>query len=131
MVKRFLENKKGTTNNTTNSKPTIGLIEGGGTGPELAEVFEKVVSTIYKQETGGDVEFLSFKKIFGYHPKTFWELKESYYKKPYSFIKKICEEDTNNILKFDDILLSKNCIGMFRTAINAETLYYLRKKQNQ
>jgi|GEM_PF-1661755 len=126
-IKRLLENKKDT-NNTTNSKPAIGLIEGGGTGPELAEVFEKVVSTIYKQETGGDVEFLSFKKIFGYHPKTFWELKESYYTKPYSFIKKICEEDTNNILKFDEILLSKSCIGIFRTAINAETLYYLRKK---
>jgi hypothetical protein len=113
---------------TSNIKPTIGVIEGGGTGPELAEVFEKVVSTIYKKETGKDVEFLSFKKQFGYNPKTFLKLKKEYYTKPYSFVKKICDKDVNNILKFDDILLSKNGIGIFRTAINAETLYYLRKQ---
>jgi isocitrate/isopropylmalate dehydrogenase len=113
---------------TTNTKPVIGIIEGGGTGPELAEVFEKVVSTIYKKETGKDVEFLSFKKQFGYNPKTFWELKKDYYTKPYSFVKKICDRDVNNILKFDDILLSKKALGLFRTAINAETLYYLRRK---
>lgn len=112
----------------SNTKPTIGVIEGGGTGPELAEVFEKVVSVIYKRETGKMVEFLSFKKLFGYNPKTFWELKKDYYTKPYSFVKKICDKDVNNILKFDDILLSKNGIGIFRTAINAETLYYLRRK---
>jgi hypothetical protein len=38
----------------------------------LAEVFEKIVSTIYKKETCNDVEFLSFKKLFG--SKTFWVL---------------------------------------------------------
>jgi len=113
---------------TSNTKPIIGVIEGGGTGPELAEVFEKVVSAICKQETGGAVEFLSFKKLFGYNPKTFWELKKDYYTKPYSFIKKICNKDVDNILQFDDILLSKNGIGIFRTAINAENLYYLRRK---
>ena len=116
------------TNNMSNTKPTIGVIEGGGTGPELAEVFEKVVSTIYKQETGNDVEFLSFKKLFGYNPKTFWELKKYYYTKPYFFVKKICDRDVNNIIKFDNILLSRSAIGIFRTAINAETLYYLRRK---
>lgn len=109
-------------------RPVIGIIEGGGTGPELVEVFKKVITTIYKRETGKDVKFLSFKELFGYNPKTFWELKKDYYTKPYSFIRKICERDVKNILKFDDILLSQKGLGLFRTAINAETLYYLRKK---
>jgi len=112
----------------SNERPVIGIIEGGGTGPELAQVFEKVVSTIYKKETGNSIEFLSFKKLFGYNPKTFWELQKDYYKKPYSFVKKICDKDVNNIINFYDILLSKNGLGIFRTAINAETLYYLRRK---
>lgn len=111
-----------------NTKPVIGVIEGGGTGPELTEVFRRVVSTIYKKETGRDVEFLSFKELFGYNPKTFWELKKEYYTKPYFFVKKICKRDVKNILKFYDILLSKKGLGIFRTAINAETLYYLRKR---
>jgi len=106
----------------------IGVIEGGGTGLELAEVFQKTVSAIYKKETGNEVSFLSFKKIFGYAPKTFNELKRDCREKPYSFVKKICEKDVNNILRFYDLLLSKNGVGIFRTAINAETLYYLRRK---
>ncbi len=77
---------------TSNIKPIIGIIEGGGTGPELANVFKKVVSTIYNKETGKKVEFLSFKKIFGYNPKTFWELKKDYYSKLYSFVKKYVRE---------------------------------------
>ncbi len=107
---------------------TIGLIEGGGTGPELAKIFEKVVSKIYKQETGNSVEFLSFEKLFGYNPHTFWDLKDHYYNKSYSYVKKICEKEVNDILKYNKIFLRKNGVGMFRTAINAETLYYLRRK---
>lgn len=110
------------------AKPTIGIIEGGGTGPELAKVFERVVSTIYKKETSNSVEFLSFNKMFGYNPHTFWELKKDYYTKPYSFVQKICNKEVNDILKYDDVLLKKNGLGIFRTAINAETLYYLRRK---
>lgn len=111
---------------TSDTRPVIGIIEGGGTGPELAKVFQRVVSSIYNKETGKKVEFLSFEKLFGYNPKTFWELKKHYYTKPYSFVKKICDKDVKNTLKYYDMLLSKNGLGLFRTAINAETLYRIR-----
>ncbi|PIT94024.1 hypothetical protein COU00_01215 [Candidatus Falkowbacteria bacterium CG10_big_fil_rev_8_21_14_0_10_43_11] len=113
---------------TPNIKPTIGLIEGGGTGPELAEVFEKVVSAIYKRETAKVADFLSFQKLFGYNPHTFWELKKYYYTKPYSFVKKICNKEVDDVLRYNEIFLKKRGIGIFRTAINAETLYYLRRE---
>lgn len=112
----------------SNKTPVIGIIEGGGTGNELAEVFKKIILTIYKKETGNIVDFLSFKELFGYNPHTFWELKEHYYTKPYSFIRRICLKEVNDILKYNKVFLQKKGIGMFRTAINAETLYYLRRK---
>jgi hypothetical protein len=113
---------------TKKGNPVVGIIEGGGTGPELADVFKKVISEIYLKETGKYLDFLSFKELFKYNPHSFWELKKYYYSKPYSFVKKILDKEVNDVLEYDKIFVKKKGIGMFRTAINAETLYYLRQR---
>lgn len=71
---------------------------------------------------------MSFEKIFGYTPHTFWELKKLYCKSKYSLIKGICDKEVKDLSQYYKFLLQKKGVGIFRTAINAETLYYLRKK---
>lgn len=105
----------------------IGIIEGGGTGQELALIFKRIITEMYKNKKE-NIEFISFKEIFGYYPRTFWELKKEYYKKSYSEVRTLIDKEVEDILLYNSILLKKKAIGIFRTAINAETLYLLRKK---
>ncbi|RLE44494.1 hypothetical protein DRJ22_05885, partial [Candidatus Woesearchaeota archaeon] len=109
------------------SKPTIALIEGSGTGPEVAHVFKKAVSTIYKKEKKKEVNFFSFKNKFGYSPHTFISLRNKYYNQDYSALKKIINKEVKDLKAFYLETAKKKYLGIFRTAINAETLYYLRR----
>lgn len=110
------------------SPRVIGIIEGGGTGVELAHVFKDIVSGIISQTDQEPIEFFSFKDEYGYCPHSFWELKNDYYSKSYTEVRAIIDKEVNDIIAWDNILIQKNFIGNFRTAINAETLYILREK---
>ena len=103
-------------------KNTIGIIEGTGTGQEVAEIFRHVIHAI----GGTNTSFLSFKEMYGYLPHSFLGLSKQYYKKRYSLLRKRIEKEEKDLKTFCMAARSKTS-GVFRTAINAETLYYLRR----
>lgn len=100
----------------------ISIIEGGGTGKKVAGIFRKTLKILYNKE----LLFFSFEKTFGYRPHTFWELQKKYYKKDYSSINSLIDQEVKDLKQFYK-KAHKETVGLFRTAINAQTLYYLRK----
>lgn len=106
----------------------LGIIEGGGTGSELAEIFQEMTGFLFRKKTGGNLNYFSFRDRFGYQPHTFWGLSDACHDKDYSCVKRICAQEVEDIIKFYTILQHQNGLGVFRTAINAETLYYVRQK---
>ena len=100
----------------------IALIEAGGTGLEVTNIFKKVVNHCSNQE----VEFISFLEKYGYSPNTFLSLRKKYFDKDRKELNKLISKETKDLTSFYD-LAQKTSVGMFRSAVNAETLYYVRK----
>ena len=98
---------------------TIGIIEGGGTGLKVADIFKKTINSICAEET----RFLSFKETFGYSPHSFMGLARGYSNKGYSRLRALIEREEKDLKRFY-AESAKKTAGIFRTAINAETLYY-------
>lgn len=100
-------------------KIKVGLIVGGGTGQELAEVFCRIIKEVSSLFTL-KVEIRKNNFI----AKTYWELRKLSWKK-------IEKEEKSDLRKLWGYLLNVYKDGVrvvFRTAINAETLYQLRRK---
>jgi len=98
----------------------IGLIVGTGTGPELAEVFCKFISEIGALLKINNIEI----KKLDHHPKSYWALRKL-------SNDEIKNEEKNDIEILWEYLLKfyrEDGRVIFRTAINAEVLYQLRKK---
>lgn len=99
----------------------VGIIESKGTGAQVAEIFKKIIKAI-----AGDVDFYSFYSKYNYYPHTFNSISKDFANEPYSKLKKTLNKEVHDIEKFYKDC-EKSCHGIFRSAINAETLYYLRK----
>lgn len=106
--------------------PVVGLIEGGGTGPEVGAAFKRTVRTIYGKHDGGEVAFDSFVERVGYYPHTYWSLKKKFATKTYKVLRAAVLEEATDLRKYYS-WARQHTLGVFRTAINAETLYYLRR----
>ena len=97
----------------------IGLIIGNGTGPELADVFCKFISEV------SFILGLSIKiEKCNYRAKTYWELKKLTWDKIENKEKIDFESLWQYLLEF----YKNGGRVIFRTAINAETLYKIRRK---
>lgn len=101
-------------------KKKIGLIKGGGTGPELVEIFKRVSSELVKiPGQTCDIEFIECPHQF----KTYNEVRNS----PGNSIKRTVETDLEKIRGFLKEFYREGGRLVFRTAMNAETLYIFRR----
>lgn len=107
-------------------KKRIGIIEGQGTGRQVAAIFRRIIKTVLKKEKKEAVDFVSFYKTYQYYPHTFASLLKKYSDKSQLFFNKIVTKEFSD-LKYFYTNLYNNSLGIFRTAINAEALYYLRR----
>lgn len=106
----------------------IGIIESGGTGKELAEIFKVSVEYLCNKADVPPLEFVSFEENYKYKPGTFWEIHKKFSKKSYVSLLKVISKEVRDINFFIKLASKKKVLGIFRTAINAETLYHLRIK---
>ncbi|MFA5139161.1 MAG: isocitrate/isopropylmalate family dehydrogenase [Elusimicrobiota bacterium] len=90
----------------------IGIIEGRGTGGEVAAIFREAVRSI-----AGEVPFLSFRERFGYSPNTYSSSGRGY----------DARREARDIERFFRDCRTRTA-GVFRTAVNAETLYIVRRR---
>ena len=95
----------------------IGLIVGGGSGPELGLVFKQAITHFFARK-GEQPQFIEC----GYHSKSFTEMKSW---TPQEFEQAV-KEDIENLLAFYRQLAAAEATAIFRTAVNAEALYALR-----
>jgi len=98
----------------------IGIIKGKGTGDELSVVFKNFINQLNKK-----LKLQIVFKELDVEIETYWSL----HKKDIKFIKRKTDED---ILKLNKIFSSffKEVDVVFRTGINAESLYSIRQKYN-
>ncbi|MEO0119636.1 MAG: isocitrate/isopropylmalate family dehydrogenase [candidate division WOR-3 bacterium] len=95
----------------------IGIVVGGGTGKELSEIFKKVILSI--KPTSQKIEFIECPHIFN----TYESLKNlDDYK-----VKEINKKEFNILKSFYKDFYKIGGRVIFRTAINAESLYLLRR----
>ena len=101
-------------------KKKIGLIKGGGTGPELVDIFKKVaLELVVINKENYDIEFIDCPYQF----KTYNEVRSS----SYEDIKIIVEKDLEQLRRFLKKFYINDGRLVFRTAMNAETLYIFRR----
>jgi len=103
------------------NKLKSGLIVGGGTGKELGDVFE-YVSKELAERSGYKTDIVKFE----YSPKTYFELRKMNLS-PEEVID-IEQKESDDIARFIKDIHKHGYDSTFRTAINAGTLYQLRKK---
>lgn len=112
-----------------NNKLQIGLIVGAGTGKDLTDIFKEFLGLIVKKHSTFQVEFITQNNPDGtqyiYHSYT-------------SLIKEIqgdfklsaakSQEEVSHLLKTTKEWYKRGVRVVFRTAVNAETLYIFRQK---
>jgi isocitrate/isopropylmalate dehydrogenase len=97
----------------------IGLVTGGGTGPELAHVFRGAVEAFSKLVNRGieialcPHEFRSFTELEGLAQDA---------------CRRIVEQDVRELARFYQEFHTSGGRHIFRTAVNAETLYTVRRE---
>ncbi len=110
--------------NRANNHPspfTIGLAIGEGTGPELASVFQHavgVLAAIY----GVDVKVITCPRRF----RTFSASIDP--SLPTAHVVSVKDDDCFQYMEFLRDVYGEGCRTVFRTAINAETLYQVRER---
>ena len=109
--------------------PVVGVIEAKGTGGELAEIFRRVVKSLYFKSSGKDIRFTSFEDRFGYRPNTYSSLSKNFSDKGYPERRAMVKEEVDDLATFLRDEKSSGTHGVFITSINAETLYALRLKE--
>ncbi|MGZ3145216.1 isocitrate/isopropylmalate family dehydrogenase [Lentzea chajnantorensis] len=96
--------------------PTIGLAVGRGTGPELADVFERVVTTF------GDVRIVRSPRL--YH--SYFSLKAE--ASGVAEVGLLTGQDADHYEQFCREQARAGTTAVFRTAINAQSLYLVRER---
>ncbi len=102
---------------------TIAVIEAKGTGKQVTNIFRDTVTKIYKR----DINFVSFAEMYGYYPNSFMSLDNNYQNTDSELLQQIINKEILDITHFYKLMHKNNVNGMFRSAINAETLYSVRK----
>lgn len=97
----------------------IGIIEGGGTGVELAEVFRRAVATMAEPH--------GLKPQFTIHDHRMRTYSGIHLAEP-SVIAKSVEEDVASMQRFFEAFHDRGGHAVFRTAVNAQALYVLRRR---
>lgn len=105
---------------------TVGIIEGQGTGREVVSIFKRTLDFFADKEKKDDVRFLSFNDEFGYRPHSYLSLEKLYRGKSDLFVEKLVAKETRDLESFYKEC-HKKTVGLFRTAVNAEALYYVRR----
>jgi len=101
------------------STKKVGIVVGSGTGEELAEIFKRILKKI-AQIYGTSLQFIESDHIFNTY--------NSIRKLPLKDIQVKTKEDVKILSEFYNRCLNEGCEVIFRTAINAEALYYFRRK---
>jgi tartrate dehydrogenase/decarboxylase / D-malate dehydrogenase len=97
---------------------TVGLIVGGGTGQEIAQVFRKTLT--------GLCDLLDLRveiKECPHRARTYWEVHEW----SIDHIQSVVREDVDTLMQFLNGFYGSGGRVVFRTAINAESLYQIRR----
>jgi tartrate dehydrogenase/decarboxylase / D-malate dehydrogenase len=102
----------------------VGLIEAGGTGHELATVFQRIVDGAIDMDGQQAPEYLSFEKTYGYRPLTFHDANQV----PAHQVAGLVSRDAKNLEHFYEVAVANSAFGIFRTAVNAESLYRARQQ---
>ncbi len=96
----------------------IGVIIGGGTGKELSLNFGKICS-VFDRMVEDSVDIIYYDKhIF----RTFWELSSL----SDDAVNEVTESDFKNLIEAYSFFKKQDCKVVFRTAINAASLYLAR-----
>ncbi|WP_019631556.1 isocitrate/isopropylmalate family dehydrogenase [Actinomadura atramentaria] len=101
-------------------KPVIGLAVGRGTGPELAAVFERVLAGI-ADVFSVDVGVLRSDRV--YHSYASLDTGVGIER-----VREITRDDADHYTEFCRTLAARGTTAVFRTAINAQSLYLVRRR---
>ncbi|MGW4649768.1 isocitrate/isopropylmalate family dehydrogenase [Kitasatospora sp. NPDC004289] len=108
------------TDSVTGPAPVIGLAVGRGTGPELATVFERVLAALTEGHPGG-VELVRSDRL--YH--SYVSLRGA---GDPAEIQRLTARDAEHYEEFCRGLAARGATAVFRTAINAQSLYLVRRQ---
>jgi isocitrate/isopropylmalate dehydrogenase len=100
--------------------PVIGLAVGRGTGTELAAVFERIVNA-FARSCSVDVELARSPRIYHSYSSLRGE-------GGIERIRRLTEEDARHYEQFCRSLATSGTGAVFRTAINAQSLYLVRQR---
>ncbi|HEX7304518.1 isocitrate/isopropylmalate family dehydrogenase [Lentzea sp.] len=101
--------------------PTIGLAVGRGTGPELAEAFERVLTALGEASS---VPIALTRSPRLYH--SYFSLKAE--ARGTEEVRLLTEQDADHYEQFCRDLARAGTTAVFRTAINAQSLYLVRER---
>lgn len=98
--------------------PVVGLAVGHGTGAELAEVFTRVLGVLTRDHPGGVTLVRSPRRYHSYHSLRGEGAGER--------VAALTREDTDHYEEFCRSLAARGAGAVFRTAVNAQSLYLVR-----
>ncbi|WP_440571194.1 isocitrate/isopropylmalate family dehydrogenase [Streptomyces sp. KR2] len=100
--------------------PVVGLAVGHGTGAELAEVFTRVLGVLTRDHPGGVTLVRSPRRYHSYHSLRGEGAGER--------VAALTREDTDHYEEFCRSLAARGAGAVFRTAVNAQSLYLVRQR---
>ncbi|AVH93989.1 MULTISPECIES: isocitrate/isopropylmalate family dehydrogenase [Streptomyces] len=104
------------------ARPVVGLAVGQGTGPELADVFERVLDALAAGRPGGEgVDVVRSPRP--YH--SYVSLRRDH---DVAAVRRLTAEDADHYEAWCRDLAERGTTAVFRTAINAQSLYLVRRR---
>jgi len=107
------------------NRRAVGIIEGSGTGEEVAEVFRQTLIEICRSESIAPPDFLSFHEEFGYTPSSYASVRSRSPAPTRPELRSELERTRSDLERYYRKCRGRTA-GIFRAAINAEPLYQLR-----
>ncbi|MEU3411912.1 isocitrate/isopropylmalate family dehydrogenase [Streptomyces sp. NPDC006658] len=101
-------------------KPVIGLAVGRGTGPEVAEVFERVLGAL----TAGHPHGVAIERS----PRLYHSYFSLRAERDVDRIRALTAQDADHYERFCRTLAARGSRAVFRTAVNAQSLYLVRQR---
>ncbi|ARF71064.1 isocitrate dehydrogenase [Kitasatospora albolonga] len=101
-------------------KPVIGLAVGRGTGPEVAAVFERVLGTLARLY-GTEIGVVR-------SPRTYHSYVSLKAEGDVERVRRLTEEDAGHYEEFCRTQAALSTPAVFRTAVNAQSLYLVRQR---
>jgi len=104
----------------TQHAPVVGLAVGRGTGPELADVFERVLGAL----TAGHPHGVTIERS----PRLYHSYVSLRAERDIARIRELTAEDADHYERFCRTRAAQGTTAVFRTAINAQSLYLVRSR---